>query len=91
MSGRPGKNVVMCSRAGYLPVRMAAQARRTDRASGIRIGEAHALGGQPVHIGRAMVFAAVAAQVGPTEVVEQDEHNIRSHRLQRQPADPPGG
>jgi hypothetical protein len=50
--------------------------RRTDGAGGVAVGEAQSRGGQAVQVGRPVERAAVTAQVGPAEVVGQDQHDV---------------
>ena len=76
-SGRPGRNVVRCSRAGDLPVISAAAGRRADRAGRVRGREPRALLGERVEVRRVVVLAAVAAQVVDAEVVGEDEDDVR--------------
>ena len=51
--------------------------RRTDAAGRIRVGEPHALPGQPIQVGSPVDAIAVAAQIGPAQVVGEDEDDVR--------------
>ncbi len=51
--------------------------RRADRAGGVGVGEPHPLPGQAVDVRRLVELAAVAAHVGPAQVVGKDEDDIR--------------
>src|SRR5262249_46259266 len=42
----------------------------------VMAGEAHALGGELVDVWRFVVLGALAAQVGPAEVVGEDEDDV---------------
>ena len=52
--------------------------RRTDRAGGVGVAKAHALCGQPVDIGRLVKGAAVADQIPPTHIVDENKDDIGS-------------
>ena len=55
------------------------------RANGARrvIGrEPHAVAGQPVDVRRLVEIAAVAAEVGPTQIVGDDENDVRLRQSQ---------
>jgi hypothetical protein len=45
---------------------------------GIGLGEAHALGGDAIDIGRGEIAAAVAGNIGIAEIVGENEQNVRS-------------
>ena len=49
---------------------------RTDRAGGVRIGEAHAFGREAIGVGRIVESVAVASEIGPTHVVDQNEYEV---------------
>ena len=48
----------------------------TDAAVGVGLGETDALGGEPVEVGRLVVAAAIAGEVGVAEVVGHDEEDV---------------
>ena len=50
---------------------------RTDGSGGVGVGEAHALLGQLVEMGRFMEGVAIASEFRPTEVVGQHEDDVR--------------
>ena len=75
-------NVVRCSRAGARPVMMAAR-------DGEQIGDAtyarrepQSVGGEPIEVGRAVLLAAVRAEVIDAEIVGEDEHDVRRPLLE---------
>ena len=53
-----------------------ASRRRADRAARIRLGEARPFGGQPVDVGRPDPRLSVAAELGPAQVVREDEDDV---------------
>jgi len=61
---------------GILPGNDTRTCRGAYRASCVRIGESHALPGQVVNIWRLMKLIAVTSQIGPTHVVNKNEHEI---------------
>ena len=50
---------------------------RTDRVRRVRVGEAHALFGQPVDVGGLDLRRPIATQVAVAQIVGQDENDIR--------------
>ena len=52
--------------------------RRAHRARGVGVGEPHAASRQPIEVRGLVEAAAVAAQVHPAHVVDQDEDDVRS-------------
>jgi hypothetical protein len=66
---------------GVFPGQDRGSRRRTNRAGGIRVGEPHALGGQPIDVRRPVVRAALAAQVHPAQIVDQKQHDVVALRL----------
>ena len=47
------------------------------RGRGIRLGQADALPGEPVHLGRLHIPGAIAPQVAVPEIIGQDDHHVR--------------
>ena len=54
----------------------AAAGGRADRGGGVSVGKSHALAGEPVDVGRLVQIGPIAAQIGPAQVVHQDEHEV---------------
>ena len=55
--------------------------RRADRTSGVGIGETLALRGEAIEVRRLVILAAVAAEIGPTEIVGEDDNNVGPDRI----------
>jgi len=51
---------------------------RTDGRVGIRLGEAHALGGKAIQVRGLVLGLAVDAEVSPAEVISENEENVGS-------------
>ena len=49
---------------------------RTDMASRIGLGKPHAVLGETIDVGRFIETAAVASQITPTQIVDQEEHDV---------------
>ena len=62
--------------------------RGADRSAAVVLGAAHALGGEPIDVGRGQDGVAVAAQVAVAQVVgqEQDDVGTRAQRCERHTA-----
>ena len=71
-----GDEVRHADAGGVLARQDARPCRRADGAGGVGVGEPHALPGEPVDDRREVVRAAVAAQVRPAHVVDQDEDEV---------------
>ncbi|OPZ11825.1 MAG: hypothetical protein BWZ10_02155 [candidate division BRC1 bacterium ADurb.BinA364] len=69
--------------AGVQAGHQSAARRRANRAAGIALGKAHALGGQPVDIGRPNRRLAVAAHVADAHVVRHQKNDVRFLLLRR--------
>ena len=52
--------------------------RRADRAGRVRVGKAHALAGEAVDVGRLVEGTAVADEVLPAHVVDEDKDDVGS-------------
>ena len=50
--------------------------RRTDRAGRVRVGKAHALAGEAVDVGRFVEGTAVADEILPAHIVDEDEDDV---------------
>jgi hypothetical protein len=69
------------AQAGAVDALAGDEGRAPGRAAllAVRVGEPHPLGGEPVDVGRAVAHeaAAVAAQVGDSDVVSPEDHDVR--------------
>ncbi len=70
--------------AGVAPGHEHGARGRADRRAGVEVGEAQALGGQPVEVRRANELLAVGADVAVAEVVGEDEDDVRPRRGSRE-------
>src|SRR4051812_19400620 len=52
---------------------------RTNGASRVAIGEAHTVRREAINVWRFMELTAVAAEVSPTHVVDDDQNDIRAY------------
>ncbi len=72
-----GRSVIRDFQPGRMPSGHDRCARwRAIRAARIGLREAHALGGELVEIWQLVEGAAVAREIGPTEVVGEDDDNV---------------
>jgi len=75
---------------GPLPRHQGGAVRRADRRGGVGVGEAHAVAGETVQVGRLVERVAVAAQLRVAQVVGQDEDDVAlARRSGRRPQRPP--
>ena len=47
----------------------------------MRVGEAYALSGEPVHVRGLNVFGAIASQVAIAKVIGKDDYHVRLFRV----------
>ena len=50
---------------------------RANRRSRVGIRESHSLAGEPIDVRGLQVFVALTAEIHPTEVVDEDEKDVR--------------
>ena len=72
----PGRNVVILSRAGDLPVRMDARVGEQTEAALYADVKSQALLGEFVEVRRGLILAAVTAEIVDAEVIRQDENDV---------------
>jgi len=60
-----------------LPRHQGGTIRRANRCGSVRIGKTHSLLCEPVEIRRFVESVAVAAQLGPAQIVSKDKNNVR--------------
>ena len=78
-AGGEGNEIGDANSCGILTGKDARARRRADRACGVGIREPHSRGCQSVNVGRLVERAAVASQVAPFHVVDEDEDDV-GHR-----------
>jgi len=50
--------------------------RRTDGAGRVAVCQPHAAGGEAIDVGRFIELAAVARQIGPTHVIDENQNDV---------------
>ena len=67
---------VIPMRAWFCPLCTAQRVGEQNGSRGIKVGKAHAVLGQLIDVGRIDKIVSVTADASPTEVIDEDEHDI---------------